>query len=169
MKSKSKEAMFESIVKRYHPKFAEEEARIAAKQTEIKADPLTFNKLKEKISGVRQEQDKNLPIISKYEMYNTVREIAGEDSNKGITSLAFYLKSQWEESPLDYFTLGDIEGLRKVSEKLMPRRLFAKTSSIVSDIFDGILKSSIKNRFDIIHYPWGIRISLQCLNFIWIT
>ena len=149
MKSKSKETMFDNIVSRYHPKFQEEENRIANKQKEITIDPHTFNKLKEKISGVRQEQDKHLPIISKYEMYQTIKDISDVEKNKGITSLAFYLKSKWEESPLDYFTLGDIDSLRKVSEKLMPRRLFSKTSAVVSDIFDGVLKSSIKNRFDI--------------------
>lgn len=143
-KKDSSKGDLSSIVDRFHKEFHKE---ITA-QKKTKIDKVAFTKLKSKIHAIAEEADNDAILISTFDAHQIFKSV--EDSaNHGIKSVAFYMKTKWENDPAGYLTLSDIEAAKKYAEKVLPKRLFSQSSKKVASAFDNILKASIKNRFDI--------------------
>lgn len=141
---------FSSVVKKYSGAYKTEEARIATKKEAITISTHDFSRIKNKMAVARKEADKDLPIISKYDLYHTVKAAATESADRDLSPMSFYLKTSWTSDPVGYYTLGEIEYLKKhVAEKLLPSKVFTKSSAFINDVFNKVLKASIKSRFDI--------------------
>ena len=141
---------FSSVVAKYTKAYANEEARIAAKKEATNISTHDFSRIKSRLTAARKDTDKDLPIISKFDLYHTVKSAATSSADRDLSPITFYLKTSWTNDPVGYYTLGEIEHLKKhVAEKLLPSRVFTKSSAFINDVFNGVLKSSIKNRFDI--------------------
>ena len=148
---KKKEAnSFTSVVERYHVAYKDEETRIAAKKEATTINTHDFTKIKNRVASAQRTVDKDLPIISKYDLYQTVRDASTESDGRDLSPITFYLKTSWTNDPVGYFTLGEVEHLKKhVAETLLPSKVFTKSSAFINDVFNGVLKSSIKSRFDV--------------------
>lgn len=141
---------FSSVVQKYSGAYSTEEARIAAKKEATNISTHDFSKIKNRMTAARKDVDTDLPIVSKYELYQTVRDAATDSAGRDLSPMAFYLKTSWTNDPVGYYTLGEIEHLKKhVAERLLPSKVFTKSSAFINDIFSKVLKASIKSRFDI--------------------
>lgn len=134
--------MFDNVLDKY-------EAQSVTKKESYSIPVGSFSRIKEKTANAK-EADKNVPIVTMKDVYHRIAELSNTyPENSAIKSIAFHLKCKYESDPQGYFTLGQVEDLKKYAAKILPKKLFAKSSNIVCDVIDGIIKSSIKNRFDI--------------------
>ena len=141
---------FSSVVEKYSGAYKTEESRIAAKKEATAISTHDFSKIKNKMAVARKEADKDLPIISKYDLYQTVKDASTDSADRDLSSMAFYLKTSWTSDPVGYYTLEEVEYLKKhVAEKLLPSKVFTKSSAFINDVFNRVLKASIKSRFDV--------------------
>lgn len=142
-KSKSFSNSIDSILDNY------EVTKMANKEVSNYDLTGAFGKVKVRIPKTK-EANTDAVIISTLDAYKKMAELSNDyPENKGIKNLAFHLKSKYESSPNGYLTMACIDELKKYADKILPKKLFAKSSEIVFNTIDGIIKASVKNRFDI--------------------
>lgn len=133
--------MFDNLLDKF-------EAKEVTKKESYSLARGAFDKVKKQASTIT-ELDKTTIVVATKDAYEKIAEVANEyPENKGILNLAFHFKSKYESDPNGYLTMAQIEDIRKYADRILPKRLFAKSSSLVHDTINAMLKSSIKNRFD---------------------
>lgn len=143
--SATEDSFMSGVAKKYHKDF---DANMLTKKSDS-IDKVAFDRLTSKVKAVASEEDVNCPIVTTLDAYTPFKELADSSDNDGIKSIAFHMKNKWKNDPEGYLTLSDIDSAKKYAESRMPKRMFAKSSQLVSDTFNSILKASIKNRFDL--------------------
>jgi len=140
-KNKSLSNMFDNLLDKF-------EAKEVTKKESYSLARGAFDKVKKQASTV-MELDKSTIVVATKDAYEKIAEVANEHpENKGILNLAFHFKSKYESDPNGYLTMAHIEDIRKYADRILPKRLFAKSSSLVHDAISDMITSSIKNRFD---------------------
>lgn len=140
-KNKSLSNMFDNLLDKF-------EAKSVTKRESYSLARGAFDKVKKQASTI-MEIDKSTIVVATKDAYEKIAEVANEyPENKGILNLAFHFKSKYESDPNGYLTMAQIEDIRKYADRILPKRLFAKSSSLIHDAISDMIKSSVKNRFD---------------------
>ena len=148
--TKNSDESFNSVVAKFSGAYKTEEGRIAAKKEATTIKTHDFYGIKKKMASARKEVDLDLPIVSKYDLFQTVKQASEESKDSDLSPVTFYLKNAWNDDPTGYYSLGEVEHLKNhVSEQLLPSKVFTKSSAVINNVFNTVIKGSIKSRFDV--------------------
>jgi len=141
---------FNKVVEKFSGAYTNEESRIAAKKDATAIKTHDFYRIKKKMAIARKEVDLDLPIVSKYDLFQTVKNASEESKDSDLSPITFYLKNSWNDDPTGYYSLGEVEHLKNhIAEQLLPSKVFTKSSAVINNVFNTVIKGSIKSRFDI--------------------
>lgn len=110
----------------YIDSYNETESAIADKKASMSTNLPFVEALKRKVSKLVSGPDQNLPIITRFDLYQGVRKIAERTAkDTGLQRLSTMLEKNWHDDPMGTLTYSQVSGLVKHMKDQFPRSVAA--------------------------------------------